>query len=198
MEDRGQTAQDQPDKSGAGGQREVGEAVRKQAGEGENADQHTDQIRQQRKDAALEFAEKMGDAINQGVVDAHGNHHGAAADPRNDVRDADHDTAKQLVEQFHGSVPPAAYTADLRRKILHTIAWGRNEVKRRRGLLCINCIFYTCAVDASTNIVYNDPIDGGTLCSAVRACKGASGVRCIRICRWRRPRRNVSRWPTTF
>ena len=62
---------------------------------------HADGVGQERFDALLELAEQMGDAVDERVVNAHGNHHGAAGYAGDDVGNADDDAAQNLIDQLH-------------------------------------------------------------------------------------------------
>ena len=98
---RVQPAQDEADEGRGGRQGIVGKEKLEQAGQRHDADQHTHGIGQKGFHALPELAEKMGDAMDQRVVNPHGHHHRAAGHAGDDVRHADDHAAQNLIEQFH-------------------------------------------------------------------------------------------------
>ena len=81
---------------GIGGQRIFLEGPLEGEGSHHNGQDHADQVGEQRLHALLEFLEDVGDGVQNLVIDAHGNHHGSAADTGNQVGKPDDDAAEDI------------------------------------------------------------------------------------------------------
>ena len=89
---------DQPDEQAGRGQGLGPQAPFDGVGQPDDADAHSDDVGEQGQDALFEFLENMGDAVDQGIENAHGDHHGPAADAGDDVGHADDDAPDNAEE----------------------------------------------------------------------------------------------------
>ena len=72
-----------------------------QLGQTQNAEHHAQRIRPKHFDAAFEVFEQRIDAADDRVVNAHGNHHRAAAYAGNDVGQTNNHAAQNVKKRFH-------------------------------------------------------------------------------------------------
>ena len=105
-QDRGQTAQNQTNEQRVGGQRIDRKGPFQRKAQPANGQHHAYRVGQQGQDGLLEFLEQMRNAMNQRVVNPHGNHHRAAADAGNDVRQTNDHAAKHFQNKFHETGSP--------------------------------------------------------------------------------------------
>lgn len=103
LENGGQTAQNQSDEERIRWQR--GKFIHQRpcddVGENRQRGNHADNKRQQRHEGLLELLKEVGDAVNQRIVDAHGNHHCAAGYAGDDVGKPNYHAFEDVNEEFH-------------------------------------------------------------------------------------------------
>ena len=101
LENHRQAAENQTDKRHVRRQRIRAEQECDQLGQTQNAEHHAQRIRPKHFDAAFEVLEQRIDAADDRIVNAHGNHHRAAAYAGDDVGQTDNHAAQNVKNRFH-------------------------------------------------------------------------------------------------
>ena len=96
LDDGRQAAENQADEQGIGRQGITVKCPGNHKAQPCNGHHHANGKGQQGHDGFLKLLEEVGDAVNQRVVDAHGDHHRAAADARNNVGQANDQAAQNV------------------------------------------------------------------------------------------------------